>query len=60
VSVHLSMLTPALVDEIQSHGTKVLSWPVDDDVSLSRARALGIDGAITKDLGIVKELAGTP
>ena len=57
VSVHLSMLTPDLVSEIQSYGTKVLSWPVDDDVSLSRARALGIDGAITKDLGIVKELA---
>jgi len=58
VSVHLSMLTPDLVGEIQSHGTKVLSWPVDDEPALTRARALGIDGAITKDLGIVKELVG--
>jgi glycerophosphoryl diester phosphodiesterase len=58
VSVHLSMLSPDLVSELQSYGTKVLSWPVDDDIALSRARALGIDGAITKDLGIVKELAG--
>jgi glycerophosphoryl diester phosphodiesterase len=56
VSVHLSMLTPALVQQIQSHGTKVLSWPVDDEASLTVARALGIDGAITKDLGIVREL----
>jgi glycerophosphoryl diester phosphodiesterase len=56
VSVHLSMLRPDLVDEIQSYGTKVLSWPVDDEPSLTRAHALGIDGAITKDLGIVKEL----
>lgn len=58
VSVHLSMLRPDLVDEIQSFGTKVLSWPVDDEASLTRAHALGIDGAITKDLGIVKELVG--
>jgi glycerophosphoryl diester phosphodiesterase len=57
VSVHLSMLRPDLVDELQSYGTKVLSWPVDDEASLTRAYALGIDGAITKDLGIVKELA---
>jgi glycerophosphoryl diester phosphodiesterase len=59
VSVHLSMLTPALVREIQAAGTLVLSWPVDDPASLERARVLGIDGAITKDLGIVKELVAT-
>ena len=59
VSVHLSMLRPDLVAEIQSYGTLVLSWPVDDPVSLTRARALGIDGAITKDLDIVRELVVT-
>jgi glycerophosphoryl diester phosphodiesterase len=57
VSVHLSMLRPDVVDEIQSYGTKVLSWPVDDEASLTRAHALGLDGVITKDLGIVKDLA---
>ena len=57
VSLHLSMLTPPLVDEIQARGTLVLSWPVDDTAALTRAQALGIDGAITKDLEIVKELA---
>jgi glycerophosphoryl diester phosphodiesterase len=56
VSVHLSVLTPALVREIQGYGVLVLSWPVDDRPSLERARELGIDGAITKDLEIVKEL----
>jgi glycerophosphoryl diester phosphodiesterase len=59
VCVHLSVLSPDLVDEVQSYGTKVLSWPVDDEASLTRAHALGIDGVITKDLGIVKALAGT-
>jgi glycerophosphoryl diester phosphodiesterase len=57
VSLHLSMLTPALVDEIQARGTLVLSWPVDDTAALTRAQALGIDGAITKDLEIVRALA---
>lgn len=57
VSVHLSVLTPDVVAGIQEHGTKVLSWPVDDEASLSRAAALGIDGAITKDLRIVEQLA---
>jgi len=56
VSIHLTMLTPSLVAEIQAHGTKVLSWPVDDVHSLVEARRLGIDGAITKDLDIVREL----
>ncbi len=57
VSLHLTMLTPSLVEELHERGVRVLSWPVDDAVSLTRARALGIDGAITKDLGIVRELA---
>ena len=57
VSLHLSMITPRLVAEIHSYGTIVLSWPVDDQASLERAHALGIDGAITKDLDIVRELA---
>lgn len=56
VSVHLSVLTPELVAEIQSYGVLVLSWPVDDRPGLERAHALGIDGAITKDLDIVREL----
>ena len=56
VSLHLSMLTPELVAEVQSYGTLVLSWPVDDRASLERAKQLGIDGAITKDLDIVREL----
>ncbi|HUR50496.1 MAG TPA: glycerophosphodiester phosphodiesterase [Mycobacteriales bacterium] len=59
VSVHLSVLTPALVREIQGAGTLVLSWPVDDAVALERARELGVDGAITKDLGIVRELVAS-
>jgi glycerophosphoryl diester phosphodiesterase len=56
VSLHLSMLTPSLVTELQAAGSLVLTWPVDDGAALERARALGVDGAITKDLKIVTEL----
>jgi hypothetical protein len=59
VSLHLSMLTPSLVREIQAAGSIVLTWPVDDQASLERARGLGVDGAITKDLSIVSELAAS-
>jgi glycerophosphoryl diester phosphodiesterase len=56
VSLHLSMLTPALVGDVQAAGALVLTWPVDDRPALDRARELGVDGAITKDLSIVEEL----
>ena len=59
VSVHLETLTPESVKELQSYGVLVLSWPVDDAASLARARELGIDGAITKDLEIMKEVLAT-
>jgi hypothetical protein len=59
VSIHLSMLTPDLVHEIQARGSKVLSWPVDDVHALAEARRLQIDGAITKDLDVVRELVAT-
>ena len=56
VSLHLSMLTPALVREVQDAGALVMTWPVDDRAALERAQGLGVDGAITKDLAIVQEL----
>lgn len=59
VSVHLETLTKEAVKELQSYGVMVLSWPVDDDAALARARELGIDGAITKDLQIMKEVLAT-
>jgi hypothetical protein len=56
VSLHLSMLTPGLVREVQAAGARVMTWPVDDRQALERAHELGVDGAITKDLRIVEEL----
>ena len=53
-SVHLSLLRPELVHQLQAHGLTVLTWPVDDAAALARARSLGVDGAITKDLTVLR------
>jgi len=58
VSMHLSLLTPALVAEIKQRVPLVLTWPVDDDASLDRAEHVGVDGVITKDLEIVRAVVG--
>jgi glycerophosphoryl diester phosphodiesterase len=59
VSVHLSLLSAEVVAELHAHQLVILTWPVDDPVSLARAREVGVDGAITKDLDIVRELVAT-
>ena len=58
VSMHLSLLTPALVAEIKQRVPLVLTWPVDDGASLDRAEHVGVDGVITKDLEIVRAVVG--
>jgi hypothetical protein len=55
-SVHLSLLHPAVVLELQERGLTVLTWPVDDDVALTRAQALGVDGVITKELSVLQHV----
>jgi hypothetical protein len=56
VSLHLSLLTPRLVEELHRDVPLILSWPVDDLPSLDRAREVGIDGAITKSDEVIKVL----
>lgn len=59
VSIHLSMLTAAVVAEIHEHVPLVLSWPVDDATSLERAYEIGVDGVITKDLDILRRVVAS-
>jgi glycerophosphoryl diester phosphodiesterase len=56
VSVRLSMLDARVVDE-QHRGTqRVMVWPVDTADALDRARSIGADGVISKDLDLLKGL----
>jgi glycerophosphoryl diester phosphodiesterase len=54
VCLHLSLLTPALVDELHAWVPLVMTWPVDDAASLERARVVGVDGVISKDLEVLR------
>lgn len=56
VSVRLSLLNPALVDELHRGTDLVMTWPVDTADALARARAAGVDAVISKDLELLREV----
>jgi len=56
VSVRLSMLDARVVDELHRGTDRVLVWPVDTVEALDRARSIGADGVISKDLDLLKRL----
>jgi glycerophosphoryl diester phosphodiesterase len=53
VSVHLRLLTPALVAELGAGTDVVMTWPVDTPADLARARTLNVDAVISKDLDLL-------
>jgi glycerophosphoryl diester phosphodiesterase len=58
-SVHRRLLTPEVVADLQRSVDVVMTWPVDTDEALADARRLGVDGVISKDLGVLgRVLAG--
>jgi glycerophosphoryl diester phosphodiesterase len=56
VSVHLGLLTPMLVTELRAGAGTVMTWPVDSPADLARARLLGVDAVISKDLELLAGL----
>ncbi len=54
VSVRLALLTPALVDELHRGTDLVMAWTVDDEAALTRAREVGADAVIGKDLDLLR------
>jgi glycerophosphoryl diester phosphodiesterase len=53
VSVRQSLLTPQIVRELHDATGLVMSWTVDTSQALAQARALGVDGVISKDLDLL-------
>jgi glycerophosphoryl diester phosphodiesterase len=53
VSVRLSLLTPEVVAELRERTEVVMTWSVDSAESLARARAVGVDAVISKDLDVL-------
>jgi hypothetical protein len=57
VSVHLRLLTPALVADLRRAAGHVLTWPVDTPAALAAARRLGVSGVTSKSLPLLREVA---
>lgn len=60
VSVRLSLLTAAVVRELKERTDVVMAWPVDTAAALDRARLVGVDAVIGKDLDLLREAAAGP
>jgi glycerophosphoryl diester phosphodiesterase len=56
VSVRLSLLSPSVVDRLHESTDLVMAWSVDTDEALDRARAVGADAVISKDLGLLRRV----
>ncbi len=56
VSVHRTLLTPDLVDELHRHVEVVMTWPVNDVATLGAVLDLGATGIISDDLDVLAEL----
>jgi glycerophosphoryl diester phosphodiesterase len=56
VSVQRRLLTPDVVAELQRSVEVVMTWPVDTAEALADARRLGVDGVISKDLGLLERM----
>jgi len=60
VSVRLSLLDPEVVDELHRGTERVMTWSVDTPEALDRARSVGADGVISKNLDLLRGvIAGT-
>ena len=53
VSLRLNLLSPGLVRELKTRTDVVMTWPVDTPDALSKARTLGVDAVISKNLELL-------
>jgi glycerophosphoryl diester phosphodiesterase len=58
VSVRLSLLSPDVVARLHRGTELVMAWPVDTPAALARARAVGADAVISKDLDLLRRSRG--
>jgi glycerophosphoryl diester phosphodiesterase len=56
VSVRLQLLTPEIVAELRRAVDVVMAWPVDIELDLERARQVGANGIISKNLELLRAL----
>ncbi|WP_059006922.1 glycerophosphodiester phosphodiesterase [Streptomyces specialis] len=54
VSCELGYVDPDVVGRCRAAGVRVIAWTVNTAADLARARALGLDGVVTDEPGIVR------
>jgi glycerophosphoryl diester phosphodiesterase len=55
---HHKLVTESLIRELKKQGKKILIWTVNRRVQIDRFRNLGVDGIITDDTKLLRQLAG--
>jgi glycerophosphoryl diester phosphodiesterase len=60
VSVHRSLLSPALVEELHERVERVLTWPVNDDEALEQVLRAGVSGVISDEPEVLRSVLELP
>ncbi|MET0997093.1 MAG: glycerophosphodiester phosphodiesterase [Marmoricola sp.] len=56
VSVHMSLLSAAVVAELRRHVDLVMTWPVNDSKALEAMLAIGVTGIISDEPAVLSDL----
>ncbi len=56
LAVNMAMATPRFISNAQSAGKQLFVWTVNDQVSMSRMMSLGVDGIITDEPELAREV----
>ncbi len=59
ISIHKHLLDQGTVRELKAIATPVITWPVNDAAEAESLIAWGVDGIISDDLEVVRQIAST-
>ena len=60
VSVHRSLLTPAVVAELHEQVERILTWPVNDHEALDQVLRAGVSGVISDEPEVLRSVLELP
>lgn len=56
IAVNVGQVSPRLIASAEARGKDVYAWTVNDPVTMSRMISMGVDGLITDDPGLVRDV----
>lgn len=59
-SLHLSLLTPRVVEEVRRHAEVLMTWPVNDHRTLDQVIGLGVNGVISDEPDVLRAVLELP